>query len=62
MTGFSDKLVAKLREINDVKLADNPIVCDICHMGALVEIARTVSFTLANIDDSYHHSDLWMKC
>lgn len=43
LNGFDEKLVAKLQKINDVKLAENPIICDRCHMGALIKTARTVS-------------------
>lgn len=43
MNGFDDKLVTKLQKINDVKLAENPIICDRCHMGALIRVARMVS-------------------
>lgn len=32
-----------LRKIADVHLENNPLICDRCHMGALIQIAKSVS-------------------
>lgn len=34
--------MAKLQQIKDVKLEKNPLICDRCRMGMLIDIARTV--------------------
>lgn len=46
LNGFDDNQVWKLRQIKDVKLENNPLICDRCHMGALIDIARTVCIIL----------------
>lgn len=43
LNGFDDVLTVKLRRIRDVRLENNPLICDRCHMGSLIDIARTVS-------------------
>lgn len=34
--------INQLQQIDDVKLENNPLICDICHLGMLIDIARTV--------------------
>lgn len=48
LNGFDDNQVWKLRQIKDVKLENNPLVCDRCHMGALIstDIIQTVRIIL----------------
>ncbi|XP_055295035.1 insulin-like growth factor-binding protein complex acid labile subunit [Sitodiplosis mosellana] len=46
LNGFDDIQVWKLRQIKDVKLENNPLICDRCHMGALIEIAQTLSWNV----------------
>lgn len=46
LNGFDDSFTWKLRQIKDVKLANNPLICDRCHMGALIDIAQTVRIAL----------------
>lgn len=46
LNGFDDIFVWKLRQIKDVKIMDNPLVCDRCHMGALIDIAQTVRYKI----------------
>lgn len=43
LEGFDDTHVLKLQKIKDVKLENNPLICDRCHMGTLIDIARRVS-------------------
>ena len=43
LNGFGDGIAAKLRKIREVKLENNPLICDRCHMGALIDKAETVS-------------------
>lgn len=43
LNGFDDMFVVKLQRIKDVKLENNPLICDRCHLGSLVDIARSVS-------------------
>lgn len=45
LNGFDDIFVWKLRQIKDVKLENNPLICDRCHMGVLIDIAQTVRYT-----------------
>lgn len=45
LNGFDDIFVWKLRQIKDVKLESNPLICDRCHMGVLIDIAQTVRYT-----------------
>lgn len=42
LNGFDEEQVKLLYQIEDVKLASNPLICDRCHMGPLIDIARTV--------------------
>lgn len=35
LTGFEEDFAIKLLNIDDVKLEQNPFVCDICHVGAI---------------------------
>lgn len=42
INGFDEIQVVKLQQIKDVKLEKNPLICDRCHMGMLIDIARTV--------------------
>lgn len=44
LNGFDDIFVWKLRQIKDVKLESNPLICDRCHMGVLIDIAQTVRY------------------
>lgn len=43
LNGFDDHFVAKLQRIKDVRLENNPLICDKCHMGSLIDVASTVS-------------------
>lgn len=43
LNGIADNQVALLRKIADVHLENNPLICDRCHMGALIQIAKSVS-------------------
>lgn len=42
LNGFDDEQVKLLHRIENVKLENNPLICDTCHMGPLIDIARTV--------------------
>ncbi|XP_031624844.1 insulin-like growth factor-binding protein complex acid labile subunit isoform X2 [Contarinia nasturtii] len=44
--GFDEYLVWKLQQIKDVKLEKNPIICDRCHMGALIDISHTLPWNI----------------
>lgn len=37
-----------MHRILDVRLDNNPLICDRCHMGALIDRARTVCFCAAS--------------
>lgn len=43
LNGFDEVFVAKLQQIKDVRLENNPLICDRCRMGFLIDVARTVS-------------------
>lgn len=43
LNGFDTLFVAKLQQVKDVRLENNPLICDRCRMGYLIEIVRTVS-------------------
>lgn len=38
-----------MQRIRDVKLENNPLICDRCHMGSLIDIARSVSWSQISI-------------
>lgn len=42
MRGFDDDLIAKLLAIEDVKFDQNPFVCDLCNMEALLSRQQEV--------------------
>lgn len=40
----NDITASRLQKIRDVKLDGNPLICDRCHMGPLLQRVRDVSF------------------
>lgn len=42
LNGFDEIFVVKLQQIKDVRLENNPLICDRCRMGFLIDIARKV--------------------
>uniref|UniRef100_A0A1B0CB91 Membrane glycoprotein lig-1 n=2 Tax=Lutzomyia longipalpis TaxID=7200 RepID=A0A1B0CB91_LUTLO len=45
INGIDMRIVSLLTEIQDVNLANNPIICDRCHMGALIDRAHTLKWS-----------------
>lgn len=43
LESIGDGLATKLHRIKDVKLENNPLICDRCHMGSLIAMASSVS-------------------
>lgn len=41
--GMSEKLAARLQKIKNVELLDNPLICDRCHSGPLIDSAGKVA-------------------
>lgn len=54
LNGFDESIAIKLHKIHDVYLNNNPIICDKCHMGLLIDLAASVksSLTLSYMCDS----------
>lgn len=46
LNGIEDSQAIMLQKIKEVILEKNPLICDRCHMGALIQIAKNVSFIL----------------
>lgn len=40
--GFNEEFSTKLKIIKNVKMENNPLICDRCHMGSLIENAAEV--------------------
>lgn len=57
LSGFDDAIATRLGNIGDVKLENNPLICDRCHMGSLIAMAKTVSLPSAII--LFSHSILY---
>jgi hypothetical protein len=49
MTGFEEDFAIKLLNIDEVKFEKNPIVCDVCHVGAILNRIQTVCIHVSNI-------------
>lgn len=45
MTGFDEDFAIKLLNIDEVKFEKNPIVCDVCHVGAILNRIQSVRAT-----------------
>lgn len=43
LNGIEDTQAAMLQKIKEVRLENNPLICDRCHMGSLIQIAKNVS-------------------
>lgn len=43
LNGIEDSQVIMLQKIDEVRLENNPLICDRCHMGKLIQIAKAVS-------------------
>lgn len=46
LNSIGDALASKLRRIKDVKLENNPLICDRCHLGSLIDMVGSVSVTI----------------
>lgn len=44
LNGITERILAQLLDIEDVRLEGNPLICDSCHMGALINRKVKVSF------------------
>lgn len=42
LNGVEENFAVKLQNINDVRLENNPLICDRCHMGPLIDKAENV--------------------
>lgn len=42
LNGFDSELLSRLYGIPDVRLAENPWICDRCHIGLLVDHSASV--------------------
>lgn len=42
LKGIDDNFAVRLKNIDDVRLENNPLICDRCHMGPLIDRAQTV--------------------
>lgn len=45
LNGFTEAQANILQKINNVQLENNPLICDECHMGYLLDVETTVSIT-----------------
>lgn len=45
LNGVEENFAVKLQNINDVRLENNPLICDRCHMGPLIDKAENVRFS-----------------
>lgn len=43
LNGIEDSQTMLLQKIREVRLENNPLICDRCHMGSLIQIAKNVS-------------------
>lgn len=43
LNGIEDSQAIMLQKIKEVRLENNPLICDRCHMGSLIQMAKTVS-------------------
>lgn len=46
LTGFEEEFAIKLLNIDDVKFEQNPLVCDVCHVGAILNRIEMVKIFL----------------
>ncbi|CAO1319069.1 unnamed protein product [Diamesa serratosioi] len=44
LTGFEEDMTEKLLKIDDIKWDQNPFVCDVCHMGAILNRLRAMKW------------------
>ena len=42
LNGIEERYAKKLMKIKDVKVENNPLICDKCHMGSLIDDAAKV--------------------
>lgn len=47
LNGVTERTAARLERIADVRLENNPLICDKCHMGAIINRIPNVS----DVDD-----------
>lgn len=43
LNGIEDSQAIMLQKIKDVRLEGNPLICDRCHMGSLIQMVKHVS-------------------
>ncbi|XP_053692319.1 protein artichoke [Sabethes cyaneus] len=40
LSGIEDRYTSQLAHIEDLRIDNNPLICDRCHMGAIIEMAK----------------------
>uniref|UniRef100_A0A182Q1C3 LRRCT domain-containing protein n=1 Tax=Anopheles farauti TaxID=69004 RepID=A0A182Q1C3_9DIPT len=63
LNGIPERYATQLAAITDVKLENNPLICDWCHMGPLIMQARKVPYTPtdnARIDGMFKRPFFWL--
>lgn len=46
LNGMSEDIAERLQQIQNVRLDNNPLICDECHMGKLIQIVKQVSWLM----------------
>ncbi|XP_055294991.1 insulin-like growth factor-binding protein complex acid labile subunit isoform X2 [Sitodiplosis mosellana] len=46
LNGIEDSQAVMLQKIKEVRLENNPLICDRCHMGALIQMAKNLRWSL----------------
>lgn len=51
-----------LQKIKEVRLENNPLICDRCHMGSLIQIAKSVGIFTTQFFVCYHNILFQLGC